>query len=331
MTIVTFSSYQCLSCAFLAASLSQIRLAHPQDVRIIQLHAPQTGHDKDLLAIQAVETADLQGKFWEMNDFLYQELNTWSPLPPEEFTPWLITHIAGLGLDPIRFQADFESQEVAERLQQVAQSSSVDAPFIPPPMYVDTLTPYNGLVDFANLDAVVRLHLLAARQFSACPPMNIDPLKQYLATLKTGRGDVVVQLFPDKAPLAVNNFVFLARQGWYDGNTFYRVLPGEVAISGDPSATGLGNPGYLFETEIAHGLDFSQAGMLAMDNDGPGTNGSRFLLTLAPRTSWEGRYTIFGQVISGLEILAELTARDPVPGVSMAPGDELISITIEEH
>jgi cyclophilin family peptidyl-prolyl cis-trans isomerase len=140
---------------------------------------------------------------------------------------------------------------------------------------------------------------------------------------------VVLQLYPEKAPQAVNNFVFLTRSGWYDAITFYRVLPGERAVTGDPSETGLGNPGYLFETEIVPGLSFSQAGMLAMDNDGPSTNGSRFFITLGPAPQLDGQYTIFGQVLSGLEILTELTARNPQPGIVLPPGDELMSVTVQ--
>ena len=102
-------------------------------------------------------------------------------------------------------------------------------------------------------------------------------------------------------------------------------------MTGDPSGTGLGNPGYLFETEISTGLRFDQPGMLAMDNDGPDTNGSRFFITLDSNAQWNGQYTIFGQVLSGLDVLSALTPRDPHPGIVLPPGDELISISIEER
>jgi cyclophilin family peptidyl-prolyl cis-trans isomerase len=149
--------------------------------------------------------------------------------------------------------------------------------------------------------------------------------------LQTAKGEVVLQLYPEKAPQAVNNFVFLAHSGWYEGITFYRVVHDNRVVTGDPSETGLGNPGYLFETEIASGIHFDQPGMLAMDNDGPDTNGSRFFITLAPAPQLDGQYTIFGQVLSGLDILSALTARDQQPGIYLPPGDELISVTIEER
>ena len=149
--------------------------------------------------------------------------------------------------------------------------------------------------------------------------------------MKTDRGDLVLELFVSDAPKTVNNFVFLASSGWYDGITFYRVLTHNRVMTGDPSETGLGNPGYLFTTEIASGLTFDQPGILAMDNNGPDTNGSRLILTLAPEPELNGQYTIFGRVLSGMDVLSSLAPRDPQPGIVLPPGDELIRVTIEEH
>jgi cyclophilin family peptidyl-prolyl cis-trans isomerase len=330
VTILAFSDYQCLQCAFLAASLKQIRLNHPNDVRLIYFHAPQSGNDKDNLAIQAVEAADLQDKFWEMHDLLFEKQAEWISLPPSDFEAWAVIRAKDLGLNPTQFRTDFGGTVVADRLQQAIQSVALQ-PFASPRLYVNSTSPYTGLADVASLDSVVRMDALVARQFSACPPNTIDPLKQYIVNMHTTRGDVVLQLYPDKVPLTVNNFVFLARSGWYNGITFYRVLPGDRVMSGDPSDTGLGNPGYLFETEIAASLSFSQAGMLAMDNDGPGTNGSRFFITLGPDPQLNGQYTIIGQVLSGMDILSGLTPRNPQPGGYLPPGDELVSVSVEER
>ena len=331
VTIIAFSDYQCLQCAFLAASLRQIRLTHPGDVRLIYLHTPQKDKDKDLLAVQAVEAADLQGKFWEMHDLLFEKQPDWSALVPSEFEGWAATQAASLGMDAVRFRSDFQGSEVATRLQQSTQSNPGMQPFVPPLLFINSTKPYTSMADFASLDTVVRLDALAAQQFTACPTGIIDPLKQYIVTLHTARGDVVLQLYPDKAPLAVNNFVFLSRQGWYDGITFYKVIPGDRVMSGDPSNTGLGNPGFLFATEIVSGMRFDKPGVLALDNDGPDTNGSRFFITLAPASQLNGRYTIIGQVLSGLDILSALTPRNPQPGRYLQPGDELIKVSIEER
>jgi cyclophilin family peptidyl-prolyl cis-trans isomerase len=160
--------------------------------------------------------------------------------------------------------------------------------------------------------------------------MTIDPRKQYLATLKTEKGDVVIELFADKAPVTVNSFVFLARNGWYDNITFHRVIPGVYAQTGDPSGTGKGNPGYYVITEILPNLTFNKPGLVAMVNSGPDTSGSQFFITYAPTAQYDGQYTIFGQVLTGMEVLKSLTPRDVQPGINTPPGDKLISISIEE-
>ncbi|MDD5468025.1 MAG: peptidylprolyl isomerase [Anaerolineales bacterium] len=161
--------------------------------------------------------------------------------------------------------------------------------------------------------------------------MTLDPLKKYTATLKTERGDILVQLFPDVAPLAVNNFIFLSRNGWYDNVTFHRVLPGFVAQSGDPSGTGYGGPGYAFSNEVSSNVKFDKPGVVGMANAGKDTNGSQFFITYAPTPNLDGGYTIFGQVISGMDVAEKLTPRDPSMSADLPPGDLILSITIEEQ
>ena len=130
--------------------------------------------------------------------------------------------------------------------------------------------------------------------------MVIDPLKNYSAILHTENGDITIELYAEDAPLAVNNFVFLTNEGWYDGVTFHRVLPGFVAQAGDPTGTGLGGPGYAF------------------------------YISLAPVPHLDGGYTIFGQVIAGMDVVESITPRDPQQGASLPPGDRIVSVTIVE-
>lgn len=165
-------------------------------------------------------------------------------------------------------------------------------------------------------------------QFDAPPAMQIDPDKIYVATLKTEKGDVAIELFADRAPVTVNNFVFLAEQDFYDGTTFHRVIPGFVAQGGDPTGTGAGGPGYRFQDEIVPGLRFDQDGLLAMANSGPDTNGSQFFITYAPAPWLNGLHTIFGKVISGMNVLYELTERDPEQSPDF-DGDILLDVEIE--
>jgi cyclophilin family peptidyl-prolyl cis-trans isomerase len=165
--------------------------------------------------------------------------------------------------------------------------------------------------------------------YDAPPPMTIDPETYYYATLVTEKGDVRVQLFADRAPMTVNNFVFLAREGYYDNTTFHRVLDDFMAQAGDPSGTGAGGPGYQFRDEFYPGLVFDKPGQLAMANAGPGTNGSQFFITFIPTDWLTNRHTIFGEVLEGFEVLDALTRRDPQvnPGFD---GDILLTVLIEE-
>ena len=168
-------------------------------------------------------------------------------------------------------------------------------------------------------------------QYNAAPPMTIDPDKQYLATFKLAKGgEFVVQLFADKAPKTVNNFVFLARQGFYDGTTFHRVLEGFMAQGGDPTGTGMGGPGYQFEDEFSPDLTFDRPGLLAMANSGPNTNGSQFFITYDATPHLNGLHTIFGEVIQGMDVVEGITRRDPDQSPDFE-GDAIETVTITEQ
>jgi cyclophilin family peptidyl-prolyl cis-trans isomerase len=169
----------------------------------------------------------------------------------------------------------------------------------------------------------------AALQWSSPPTMQIDPSKAYEAVLKTGDGDIRVRLFADQAPQTVNNFVFLARQGYYNNTTFHRVLPGFMAQGGDPTGSGAGGPGYTFEDEFDEDLQFDRPGLLAMANRGPDTNGGQFFITYAPTPHLNGLHTIFGEVVEGAEVLGSLTPRDPQANPDYQ-GDTLVSVEIIE-
>jgi cyclophilin family peptidyl-prolyl cis-trans isomerase len=185
--------------------------------------------------------------------------------------------------------------------------------------------------DAAPADAApVDADAVAARDgmYDAAPEMTIDPAKYYYATLKTEHGDIKVQLYADRAPMTVNNFVFLAREGFYDNTTFHRVLQDFMAQAGDPTGTGMGGPGYEFADEFWPGATFDRRGLLAMANAGPGTNGSQFFITFAPTPWLDGNHTIFGEVIEGDDVLSQITLRDPAGATE--PGDLIQSITIEE-
>jgi len=159
--------------------------------------------------------------------------------------------------------------------------------------------------------------------------MVIDPSKTYQAIFKTERGDFTVDLFADKAPITVNNFVYLARDGFYDGTTFHRVIKGFMVQGGDPTGTGRGGPGYKWNDEasalkIAH----DSPGTLSMANAGPNTNGSQFFVTHGPTPHLNGKHAVFGQVSDGMDVVLSIRERDPMSDPN--PGDTLNSIEIVE-
>lgn len=167
-------------------------------------------------------------------------------------------------------------------------------------------------------------------KYSAVPEMVIDKNKKYTAIFKLAKGgEFTVQLYPDKAPETVNSFVFLAREKFFDGTTFHRVLEGFMAQGGDPTGTGMGGPGYQFKNEDSD-LKFDKPGVVAMANAGRDTNGSQFFITFTETPQLDGGYTIFGQVIDGMDVVNGITRRDPETNPNFT-GDVIESITIKEE
>jgi len=159
------------------------------------------------------------------------------------------------------------------------------------------------------------------------PSGDLDISKTYTARFKTEKGDIVVELHADKAPLTVENFVNLARSGFYDGTTFHRVISGFMAQGGDPTGTGTGGPGYQFGDEFHPSLRHDGPGILSMANAGPGTNGSQFFLTFGPTPHLNDRHSVFGKVTDGMDVLRSIRERDPS---DRDPGDRIDTIQISE-
>jgi cyclophilin family peptidyl-prolyl cis-trans isomerase/protein-disulfide isomerase len=329
--LVVYSDFQCLHCRRLMPLFMQLVDLHPDELRLIYRHYPQINiHDKASLAGQAAEAAGAQGAFWLMHDALFDRQQEWIHLEPEAFVPWLTAAAEDLGLDQVRFESDLVSSRYEQlMLDAYAEAVALSIPWTP--FLLINGRPFTIETTLNNLEQAVRLALLETRTYTEYPPMQIDIQGEYIARLRLSIGEVVIQLLPASAPLAVNSFVFLAGEGWFDGNIFYRVQPGQYVESGDPSALGFGGPGYYFRTEIDPALNFDNPGMIALSSLGPNTNGSRFFITLKPLPELEGTRTIFGRVISGLELLDSLQARDPIDDL-LVPAETVIqSVEIEER
>jgi len=168
----------------------------------------------------------------------------------------------------------------------------------------------------------------APKSYGAPPDLMIDPAAQYTATMSTNLGDIVIALFADTAPNTVNNFVFLANEGYYDGVIFHRVIPGFVAQAGDPTGTGRGGPGYAFDDELNDPRPYTR-GIVAMANSGPNTNGSQFFI-VHEDVGLPYAYTIFGEVISGLDVVDAIAATPTEPGDRPTTDIVIESIAVEE-
>lgn len=170
---------------------------------------------------------------------------------------------------------------------------------------------------------------MSIQHWSNPPKMEIDSKKSYSAILKTDKGEITVSLFADKTPITVNNFVFLARQGFYDGTIFHRVISDFMAQAGDPTGTGTGGPGYRFSDEFNQSLRHDKPGILSMANAGPGTNGSQFFITHVATPWLDNKHTVFGQVTNGMKVLMSIPPRDP--SKLNSPAVKLLSVTILEQ
>ena len=168
-----------------------------------------------------------------------------------------------------------------------------------------------------------------SKQWNTAPAMAIDSKKKYKAYMETAKGTIVIELFADKAPKTVNNFVFLAREGFYDGIIFHRVIKDFMAQGGDPTGKGTGGPGYKFADEFHPSLKHDKPGRLSMANAGPNTNGSQFFITHVATPWLDNKHAIFGQVVEGMDVLLSIPPRDPTN--ANAPAVKIIRVTISEE
>ena len=319
--------------------LKRLADAYPNDVQIVYRHFPLPSHPLAFIAAEGAEAAAAQDKFWEMEEKIMTNQASFANQTEAEFRQTLTQYAQELGLDAARFSSELESGKYKAKVQaaQDLAQQQLGLPYTPFLLLNGSPWPESlSYLSYSNLEGVVKyLVELPKKQFKEAPAMQIDQSKQYQATIKTDQGDIVLKLFADKAPVAVNSFVFLAKNGWYDGVTFHRVLTDFMAQAGDPTGLGMGGPGYEFANEVT-GLKFDKEGLLALANAGPDTNGSQFFITYGPAPQLdatdptkEANYTIFGEVVSGMDVVRKLTPRDPQQQPDFS-GSVIKTITIEE-
>ncbi len=311
--------------------LVQLQNAYPNDVRIVYRLFPLTSiHELATSSARAAEAATLQNKFFDMQAFLMEHQQEWSQMSQTEFDTFLKdTAAPAAGLNVDQFMSDYASQPIADKVDAAEQSAMTIGVPGTPFLLINDL-PYQGPNDFDSLASMVKLYQMQDNLYTDCPPMTIDQNKTYTATLKTTKGDIVIELYPAKAPFTVNSFIFLAKEGYYNNVPFHRVIPDFVAQAGDPSGTGMGGPGYTFSNEVDPSLRFDKPGVVGMANSGPTANGSQFFITYVPYPKLDGSYTVFGQVVSGMDVAKQLQPRDPSQGGQLAEPDRIETITIQE-
>jgi cyclophilin family peptidyl-prolyl cis-trans isomerase len=318
-----------------------LKSIHGDDLRVVYRHFPLINiHDKAQVTAEAGEAAGAQGKFWEMHDILFERQSSWSSLSKADMLDVLVDYAEEIGLDDVeQFKHDLENETYADKV--LADYEAAQAAGLPgtPSFFINQLdypaVDFNQfqIPPFIGLNLFIKMAQLKSQdnwQWYTQPEQVIDPEKEYIATIETEQGDIVVELYPDTAPVNVNSFAFLAQQGWYKGVTFHRVLPGFVAQGGDPLGLGFGFPGYRCSDEVTSEHTFDGPGVVALANSGPNTNGAQFFITYAATPNLNEGFTILGQVIEGQDVAESLTPRNPENNPIAPTGDKIIDISIEE-
>ncbi len=330
LTIIEYTDFFCPYCSLAFAELNTLMEKYPDDVRLVYRPLPLDSlHPNAPLTAYAAEAAGLQGKFWEMYDLIFSNQETLSAFTTEEVTEWLKTSAEGLGLDMDQFNADITNEDLIAKIT-TAQQTMFEAGVSSTPTILVNGRPV-GNYQATYLSNFIEVMKAEKDMVTECPPFVIDQNKEYTATITTEKGDLVLELYPKAAPLAVNSFVYLAREGFYDGVTFHRVYHNFMAQTGDPTGTGWSGAGYQYREEIVPELTYDEAYVVGVARgQAEGTSGSQFFITYVPYPSLNGGYTIFAKLIEGMDVLAEITERDADNNPNAPAGDEIISITINE-
>ena len=330
LSVIEYTDFFCPYCEMAYFELETLLEKYPDDVQIVYRPLPlESLHPTAPLAAYAAEAAGMQGSFWEMYSAIFENRDTLAPLSAEDFTDWLVETADELGMDVEQFRTDLESDEVIDKITTEQQTMFANGVSSTPTILVNRRPVGNWTA--AYLGNFVEVIKAEQDRMTECPPFVIDPDKEYTATITTENGDIVIELYPEAAPLAVNSFVYLAREGFYDGVTFHRVYHNFMAQTGDPTGTGWSGSGYQFREEIVPELTYDEPYMLGVARgQADGTSGSQFFITYVPYPSLNGGYTIFGKVVEGIDVLNQITERDADNNPEAPQGDKIISIVINE-
>ncbi len=339
VTFLEYSQLTCPACSSFAPLMIAIQERYPDDVRLVYRHFPF--QDKSILAAQALEAAEKQGKFSEFKIYMYEHRSKsagnpkladlpddafWGSVAEDDFDAWLEKYIVELGIEPTQFFVDMYSAEIVEKVQAALNSAQILGINSTPTLFFNGFKwPDDIQRTVEQFSVFIQLVKNQEIEYDACPPFVTQTDKNYSATISTTKGDIIVDLYADIARYAVNSFVFLAQEGWYDGLPFFAT--NEFALSGDPSDTSFGGPGYAYLDELNADYSSDNAGKLSTYSLGPGVNGSTFFINKTSLESLQGR-TIFGEVIEGMDVVNALELREIIftPVI-----DRILTVTINEN
>lgn len=333
ITFIEYADFQCPACAGLHTLHEDLRAKYGDELRFVYRHLPLTSiHDKAMITAEAAEAAADQGKFWEMHDLLYEKQQEWQNLPEEEVLDRLIGYAGELGLDTERFEQALSEHTYKEQITADYEAYQEYGQMATPTYAINKVFyPTREFGGFGRLPAFIGLVRMSDEMYDSLPSQVIEPDKDYAATIRTTKGDIVVELFDDNVPTNVNSFAFLAQDGWYDGLDFFFVDHENLALTGDPtnSGGGLPYPGYYCEDETTPDLSFDEAGLLALYTPAPNRNSSSLFITYVPQPDFTGNFTIIGRVIEGMDVAESLTATQPGP--DQPEPDSIETVLIEEQ
>ena len=280
LTIIEYSDFQCPYCSGASLRLMEYQSKHPDQVRLVYRHFPLSFHEKAVIAASAVNAAGDQGMFFDAAEYLFENQAEWSGLADNNaFSTWLIDKFSKFSdLDFNKWYLAFTDndrvREVQDTYNQVLETGIIGGT---PTIFVN----YIQTTDISDeyLDKELQKLTLSNYAMKECPDVVIEEGKDNQAVIETEVGDIHVSLFSDTAPMAVNNFVFLAESGWYDNNEILKKQDGFMVQTGDPTNSMTGYPGYYFVTEYNENHLFDGAGYLGMANSGRDKNGSQFFIT----------------------------------------------------
>jgi cyclophilin family peptidyl-prolyl cis-trans isomerase/protein-disulfide isomerase len=331
MTIVEYMDFFCPYCGLAYGELEKLMETYPEDVRLVYRALPlESLHPTAPLAAVAAEAAGKQGKFWEMYHAIFDNQEEAEILNHEELRLWLLTVAEeDLQLDMEQFEVDLDNEEILNEINAGVEKLLSGGVNSTPTILVNGRPVQSYFSNY--LGNFIKVMKAEEGQLSQCPAFVIDLEKEYTATIETENGDIVLELYPKAAPLAVNSFVHLSRSGFYDSVTFHRVYHTFMAQAGDPTGTGWSGAGYQYQEEIVPELTFDEPYLLGVaKSTEANTSGSQFFITYVPYTSLNGQYTIFGKLIDGFDAFDKLTERDADSDPTLPEGTKIITINIDE-